>query len=573
MAAKTNPNESAIDKTSFFYMSFCGICHPGGGPGEFDRDGYRYFDAGTGQFGYELSGADPTYSGDYTVLDPSTGNLSPAPWDVTGISEPDCLYCHRLERTVDGAMNMNWIWRAATVCGGAALVDGQGATVAAFAAAATAGQGWLSQIDLAQVPPGQPPLATLLQIDYSVGVADGSLVEGGGGELSLSPHSLGAVPKDYACRGCHSTADSKKRGQVWFDPDWDAHYAARNNLRDEEPANDIPASESRVCNTCHPGNLNHGIAKGNAFSSTVQNETDYVGFRTCRDCHLPGPLHDPDAREPEHPIHDPEMVVGNMIDVLACQACHIPYSATSADLVVDHAVTGTTVQYGTDEFLSADPLDPTDPDRSRWYPALKAKTDSDGLTRYFPAKTLLSLWWADWDDNGTPGDMSDDVVAPIPLWKVRQITGNAPLPGVTDDNGDGKMEVNRLAEINLYLQALKGNDSYGRQVAANPVLVKGGRIWHEDPETPPDYVTSFGYEGTGLVVESMHPFSMDHNVLRAGDGWGTEAGGWACGHCHQFWNGGQPTVVMDRLILVDPFDSDGLAVYETVKDMTGLNPQ
>jgi hypothetical protein len=186
---------------------------------------------------------------------------------------------------------------------------------------------------------------------------------------------------------------------------------------------------------------------------------------------------------------------------------------------------------------------------------------------------LLSLWWADWDQNGTPANLDDDVVAPIPLWKVRQITGDAPLAGVTDDNGDGKMEVNRLAEIYTYIQALQGNDSYGRQVAANPVLIKGESIWHEDPGAPPDYVNSFEFAGTRIAVESMQAFSMDHNVLRRRDAWGTyQNGADACGHCHLWANGMDPTPFIDRLVLVDPFDVDGQPVYKTAREMTTLDP-
>ena len=68
MAGKTNANASQIDKTSFWWTGLCGICHPGGGPTEFDRDGEQYYDAKTGQFGYEKLGktaGQVTLDGDY----------------------------------------------------------------------------------------------------------------------------------------------------------------------------------------------------------------------------------------------------------------------------------------------------------------------------------------------------------------------------------------------------------------------------------------------------------------------------------------------------------------------------
>ncbi len=450
-------------------------------------------------------------------------------------------------------------------------MDDADAPVPAFAAAATAGQGWFSNLEMASVPPGSPPMAARLQIDYATGVANGSLLVGEADQLMLSHRVLTATPKDHACRGCHAMADSKKRGAIWFS-DADVHYAYQNKTNDADPSNDIPPSESTACTSCHAGGANHTIAKGNSFDGSVHDAADYENFRACRDCHLEGPSKHPDAPTPQFDLHFPEQVVGDMIVILACQTCHIPHAQTAADLVVDNAVTGSTVGYSTEEFLSADPLDPTDPDKSKWYPALMPRMDSDGVERLFPVKLLLSVWWGDWDDNSTPADLSDDKIAPIPLWRVRQITGNAPLPVVTDDNGDGKMEVNRPAEIDAYIQALKGNDSYGRQVAARPVLVKGRHVSYEDIGQP-DNVNTFAFEGTGIVVESMHAFGIDHNVPVAGVGWGSDDyGNWGCGHCHEFQNGGQPTVVMDRLILVDPFGPDGQPVYEKVEDMNNLVP-
>ena len=38
-----------MDKTSFWWVGLCGICHPGGGPSEFDRDGEMLYDHETGQ--------------------------------------------------------------------------------------------------------------------------------------------------------------------------------------------------------------------------------------------------------------------------------------------------------------------------------------------------------------------------------------------------------------------------------------------------------------------------------------------------------------------------------------------
>jgi len=265
------------------------------------------------------------------------------------------------------------------------------------------------------------------------------------------------------------------------------------------------------------------------------------------------------------------MSTGGMMEALSCQACHVPYALAKGKIVTDRSLTGTAIPYYTDEFLSADPLDPWNPDKSTWYPALRAKTDSDGHERLFPLKHEVAIYWADWNQGGTPGILSDDTIWPIILWRVRQITGNAPLPGVTDDNGDGMPEVNRLDEILLYIQALKGNDSYGRPVADNPVLVKGGLVWYEDAGAPGG-VSAFEHEGSGIFVQSFENFGMDHNVLVQDEAWGAyeDSPAEGCPDCHVAAPTESP--VFDRLILIDPFDEDGDRVYKTVQEMTGVDP-
>jgi len=592
LAAKNNTSASQIEQTTFAWIRDCAGCHVGGGAGEFDRDGEMLYDVATGQFGYEKLGLGPgdvVLDGDYTDMNYTTGALGPARWDITGVSGPDCLYCHRAQRAItrstrsapadpaDGIdarsgfsggsrADMNYTWRRGVFAAGTALVDALGQSVPAFAAAGTAGQGWFSSIDLTANPP-------VLQIDYAAGVADGSL-QLTGDVVNVAPSALVHIPRDQVCTSCHPLATIT--GTVWFD-ERDVHYKQFNLMNDTDPGNDIPAERSQVCNYCHPGNAAHEFAKGNSPQVQQRNEIDWQNFRSCRDCHLtelapgvPNPLHHPDAPELTHEIHFPEMVVGDMINKLSCQACHIPYPLTSAlvfrDITIPGA-TGTTAQY-----YSADPLNPASPDKSRWYPSLTWKTDSDGVERLFPTNLWINIYWGDWNTNGTPGVLGDDVIAPILSWRITQAVGATPLPVVTDDNGDGQLEINRLEEILAYLALLKGNDSYGRQIAARPVLVRGVRVWYAD-ETSPTGVSSFDHRGTGIPM-TYHPYvwELDHNVLPAADAWGTEFGGWACGHCHRSWNGGQPTVVFDRKVLVDPYDENGQPVYETVRAQTGANP-
>lgn len=573
LAAKESSDESQIDMTTFEWVAGCSGCHPGGGPGEFDRDGLRLWDPGTGKFGYELLGKSSTdvrLDGDYSFMD-AAGTLTLAPWNVTGISEADCLFCHTPDPAWNNGQNINRrTWRSATLAAGrTGLVDDAGQPVPAFAAVGAANQGWFSSLPIVG------GVATKLQLDYSVGVDRGTLTVGDAGVLQLLPQSVDFPPRDNACWVCHGPVGwTRLRGAIWFDPR-DFHYAKLNKLLDDDPQNDIPPERSTTCNFCHRGGLDHDFAKGNSFAQHFRDEHDWLNLRSCRSCHLEdSPTRHPDAPPvPGNlPIH---VAMWEQPDILSCQACHIPrpwadLAATSA--FGDRSVTGNSISYMANEFYSADPLDPSNPDKSAWYPAFYRKKDSDGVVRLFPAlPAALNIYWGDWDQRGTPDDLSDDLIAPVISWRFKQITHGQPLPGITDDNGDGKLEINRPEEMLIYMNALKGNDSYGRQIAARPVFVKGRRVWYEDPLAPSG-VNSFDPEAVGIDTDWQGVlWGLNHNPFRAAEGWGhareAEQG---CIDCHR--PGTLDSPVFDRKILADPFGADGQPVYTTVRAMTGLNP-
>lgn len=568
LTGKSNADEADIGITSFAWIRDCGGCHMGSGPGEFDRDGYPYYDPISGTFGFEALGKtwdDVRLDGDYCVLDTATGDVIPARWDQSGASGPDCLFCHRTERSMNGRTSLNLSRRQAVLAAGSSLVDAAQNPVRAFEAAATAAQGWFSTLDIAG---GK---AKTLEIDYSVGVADGSILSDGAGALALAPSSLNAKPTDQVCAPCHR--QTLNHSGVWFD-DRDFHFAKLNNRRDEDPNNDIPDDQSRTCNYCHPGTVDHNFAKGNFVSHNWRDDLDWVDFRSCRECHLSdSPVRHPDA--PEVPgtqyIH---LAMWETPDVLSCQACHIPYGLVSPYSAVFDSSIGSYFSFlPANLFYSADPLDPTNPDKSRWYPALVWKTDSDGKQRLFPGGTIPNVYWGDWDQNGTPPDFTDDTIAPIVSAQVRLLTNGAALPGVTDDNGDGRLEVNRPAEILSYINFFKGVNAESKVFSTRPVLVKGQRVWYEDSEAP-DGVASFAFAGTGITMEDWSPFvySVDHNVAFAVEAWGYDVKGGqeGCRDCHRPDTLDSP--VFDRKILVDPYDENGVAQYSKVRELTGRNP-
>lgn len=88
-------------------------CHPGGGPLEYDRDGYRYDGESTAGLNPNRNtdngvvrivepnnnelGTNPggIRFGDYWVFEPASGLVDKSPdWETGGSAEVDCLWCH-----------------------------------------------------------------------------------------------------------------------------------------------------------------------------------------------------------------------------------------------------------------------------------------------------------------------------------------------------------------------------------------------------------------------------------------------------------------------------------------------
>lgn len=580
MAAKSNTSALQIDKSSFFWVGNCGICHPGGGPAEFDRFGQRYFDPRTGQWGYEVLGrsaAEVGLDGDYTfapgsgVARPAGHPTPPAEWNKTWVSEPDCLFCHASKRVLDGQANRNWIWRTATLKGMANLRDSDGAVVHSYLAAAAAGQGWFANLELAPTVPGNPPVATKLDLSYRAGVTNGDLVADADGHAAMPGRGIAKTPRDAACWGCHATPDLKKRGRVWFDADKDVHYRAFTRRNDADATNDVPAAEAQACTVCHPADYHHEIAKGDPFEGSVAAERNYRDFLSCRECHADG-----NAFGAPVPAGGDFHRQGHL-DKLACQVCHIPHKEASAQLVVDNAATGVSLSFDTNQFLSADPDDPQNPDKSRWYPSLHLKADSDGVERLFLAKLLNVTWWGAWY-HGPDGvaNTADDYVRPVPLWRIRKVTGGQALPGATDDNGDGTVEVNRPDEIRLYIDQFRAEPSAtppglglaGPDDPDDYALIKGDKFWWLDEfgvvQTFALHAPAPGQPATEVVwlgakVESAVPFAIDHNVLPKG------AALRECVDCHV----APAQMLIGRKVLVDPFGPDAQAtpIYREAREI------
>jgi hypothetical protein len=86
---------ASFDMSSFdFAHSGCSFCHTGGGPLEYDREGYRY-DGNVLGSGLGLIGPNPApKNGDYATVAAGVISSRASAWNSGGVAEADCLMCH-----------------------------------------------------------------------------------------------------------------------------------------------------------------------------------------------------------------------------------------------------------------------------------------------------------------------------------------------------------------------------------------------------------------------------------------------------------------------------------------------
>ncbi|MBS3919471.1 MAG: hypothetical protein KG012_11350 [Deltaproteobacteria bacterium] len=298
LTRKINQSLSEMDKSSSFFAQNCGICHPGGGWAEFDRKGNLYYNEETKKFGYELSGDDPAFDGDYTSF--SAGNEKyGVPWDQSGVSEADCLICH--------LKGYQWKEREAALRG---RFLRYGPTV---------GAGWatlkLSEDESKNV------IASEIAVNYTKKET---------GDFENLHLQIAKRPPDENCWSCHALYGERKKGYDW-------------SLQ-----TDIHKAKGMDCVSCHPGDKEHNFAKGNSLQQTVRDDLDNT-MNSCEDCHYKRK----DRRAPRyrHPFSPKHM------RRIACQTCHLPYRSMPAELVYDHT-SGDTRIYETSKFPSAAGLRP-----------------------------------------------------------------------------------------------------------------------------------------------------------------------------------------------------------------------
>ncbi len=163
LAPKSFDDPAEIDLTPWEWIVECGICHPGGGPGEFDRGGHRYDEMLAWDRGISLLG-----DSDYFE----------SAWDKTGVMEADCFMCHlegyEFSLRAQHIKKLNY----------------------EYAATAAAGFGYV----WGSVRNGQQPK---VYYDESMFRSDGTVF------LHIKR------PSDRQCLTCHDLSSSHKRGSSW----------------------------------------------------------------------------------------------------------------------------------------------------------------------------------------------------------------------------------------------------------------------------------------------------------------------------------------------------------------------
>ncbi|NQT53664.1 hypothetical protein HQ576_16520 [bacterium] len=475
LSPKSNASAKTMDMTSFdFFTQPCAACHPGGGSAEYDRDGKRYDRWMADPASGFTSGGDNNLDGDYYR----------ARWSETGVLEADCLLCHLpaysfSERNKQlKALNFRW---AATAGSGLAAVAGS-------------------------VDKGEP---VIIAYDKTKFNPDGT----------LSPH-LVREPRNEACLACHAKPGWKKRGAN-FRARTDVHLRAGLRCVDCHPAGSA-ASDPRI-----QGKEKHQIAKGDDPGGHVRDDLDNT-MVTCADCHATGRLGAPVAKHRWlPPLH---------LDTIACETCHIPERLVKpiAFQASDVFNPGTKIPskgkhlwtfYGPDGayrnhygYLVMMGFDdkPTEPFRPF-------------LARYkgkiYPVNRVHTAW-PGIEVEGQPGLMQPKMGDIYRMWTTHQKDPSKfpELAKITDDNGDGVIEVNRPEEIDALIasvKALLAESKYpmdGKRV----VWVYNDRVYTSGTE----YRTIPKHDWEASPYGNVHKYS--HDVYPARSALGING----CTDCH-----------------------------------------
>lgn len=473
LSPKENSSARMMDMTSFtFFSGSCGECHPGGGPGEFDRAGNRY-DRYMLEKGYEPGGIND-YDGDYYQ----------AHWSVSGVLEGDCMICHQpgydneLRKKQLKAMNFRW---AATAASGLAKVSGT--------------------VDKKE--------EVSVAYDLSKFDANGK----------LSPHIV-REPRNEACINCHAQPGWKKRGAN-YDARTDVHLRAGLKCVDCHP------SGSRAMDPRINEREMHQFAKGDDPGGKVRDDLDNT-VTSCNHCHTTGYLGAPIAKHTWLPeLH---------LDRIACQTCHIPERLVKAAQVQAGDVYNPGAKitppgkrlwvfygpdmkyynhYGNLTMMGFDDK-PTDPFRPLY---AKYKGQIRPVNRIHSA-------WPGIEVEGVKGLQQPKQGDIVKMWDSH-FGDPAVYPGlalIKDDNGDDIPEVNRPEEIDALISAVSS------MLTQTNYPMQGKRVvWAYNDRV---YTSGTEYYTVEKELWEASPYAnvhtYNHNVYPANAALGSQG----CTECH-----------------------------------------
>ncbi len=509
LSPKHNESAGEMDMTSFSFLTAgCAACHPGGGSAEYDRDGKRYDHWMADPASGFTPGGDNDFDGDYYQTR----------WSESGVLEADCLLCHLPEYDFAARKKqldeLNFRW-APSAGAGLAVVSGS-------------------------VAEGAP---VTVAYDVSMFSEDGS----------LSPHIV-REPRTETCLACHAKPGWKKRGAN-FRPRTDVHLQAALRCVDCHPAGSHAVDE-RV-----RGKEVHQFGKGDDPGGHVRDDLDHT-MRDCADCHDTGYLGAPVARHRGlPPLH---------LDKIACQTCHIPERSVKAALAVASDVFNSGAKipskgkhlwtfygpdmtywnhYGDLEMMGYDDK-PTDPYR----PVL---TRYDG--KIYPVNRIHSAWPAI-ETEGETGLMQPAMGTVYKMWTAHQKDPAAyPALGlITDDNGDGVIEVNRAEEIDALIAAVTGmleETGYPMQ-GKRVVWVMNDRVYR----TGTEYRTIPMHTWEASPYANVHKYS--HDVYPAAAALGSNG----CTDCHS-----PESDFFFASVVKYPFDENAQPVTQPQYEVLGLS--
>jgi len=475
LSKKTNSSAKEMDMTSFtFITNGCATCHPGGGPLEYDREGFRY-DKHMDSLKYTAGGIN-NFDGDYFQ----------AHWNHSGVIEADCNLCHLPEYDYKGRnahlakWNFKWL---ATEGSGLAVVEGSIKDTIA------------------------------VTVKYNVAKFDAE------GKVSLH---IVREPRNETCLNCHSKPQWKKRGAS-FTENTDVHIAKGMKCIDCHVSGSM-ASDSRI-----RGNEVHQFGKGDDPSGNVRNDLDNT-MRTCADCHTSGYLNAPVAKHLWLPsLH---------LKKLACQTCHIPERKVKSALVQvsDIYNPGTKItppakydwtfydqnmnywnHYGELAMFTAkdQPSDPFVPEYAKY------------KGQVFPVNSVHSAWPGIYTEGkkGLDQPKMKDIYS---MWIThrKDKTKYPELEKITDNNSDDVPEVNRPEEIGAFINSVSayltdaGYDMKGRKI-----------VWINDDRM---YLNGKDYKMLDKETYESSPYASvykySHDVFPAKAGLGING----CTDCHSF---------------------------------------